>query len=85
MAQPGAIIGLADCLKKEAQGPANTYICFNFLSQSAEPSTVYSRQRSPKWGAQKNIRMFILLQNPFHRAYLKCLRPLSGFLFVCSF
>lgn len=32
VAQPGAIIGLEDCLKKEAQVPANTYICFNVLS-----------------------------------------------------
>lgn len=32
MAQPGAIIGLEDCLKKEAQVPENTYICFNVLS-----------------------------------------------------
>lgn len=84
MAQPGAIIGLADGLKKEAQVPANTCICFNFLSESAKPSSVCSRQGGLQSQARKSTRAFILLQNRYLRAFFKSLHLPPGFcLFVC--
>lgn len=59
MAQPGAVIGPAGCLKKEAQVPANTCIYFNSLSRSAEPSSVCSRRTvSRAWRAKIPERLF---------------------------
>lgn len=66
--QPGATIGLADCLKKEAQVPANTSTCFNFLSQSAGPCLLL--RSSPKPGAQK-VSKSSLFYKPLPTSFLK--------------
>lgn len=54
--QPGATIGLADCLKKEAQVPANACTCFNFLLSPLIPVCCCGTLQN---GTRKNIRIFM--------------------------
>lgn len=50
--QPGAIIGLADCLKKQGPGAHEHLICFNFVSQLSLLISVYTVGNTLQSGAR---------------------------------